>query len=473
MKVSHTQKDRTSNPDSTELAESVESLMDLVTSLRTTEVDELPSFEEVEKRVRDALGRIGRAASAVSLSAYEDEERELVVVNSKSYRRLNQASQGRYIGLDGTFKVQRSLYREVGVHNGPTIVPLELRAGIVEGNLTPLAARAVARLIQAVPSREAYSICKELMVLPVSRSFLESKGKALGCQWEYHHEDGENALIDVLEIPTHTSSVSVAVDRVSVPMEEPRPRPEDLPPEKPPKNPIEVKYRMAYCGVLTLHDSKGVGLACIRYGRMSTKGAAIFLESSLMADLQGVLYARPDLKVVTLADGAPEMQNMLDRIVQDGHVEAQGIDFYHVVEKLAAAIKATDREVKSKLLKWKKMLKKRSTAVRQILVELRTWALDYEEDDIPKGLHEAITYLTNNGDRMQFAEHLAAGLPIASGYVEATCKTLVSMRLKRSGARWKHKGGQAILNLRSLATSDRWDPAMRFLLGTYRQAVSA
>nr|MBA2663198.1 hypothetical protein [Lujinxingiaceae bacterium] len=41
--------------------------------------------------------------------------------------------------------------------------------------------------------------------------------------------------------------------------------------------------------------------------------------------------------------------------------------------------------------------------------------------------------------------------------VEATAKTVVTQRMKRTGSRWKMHGGQTIIRLRTLATSDRWD----------------
>ncbi len=65
----------------------------------------------------------------------------------------------------------------------------------------------------------------------------------------------------------------------------------------------------------------------------------------------------------------------------------------------------------------------------------------------------------------------ARSTPIGSGHVEATCKTLVSTRMKRCGARWKDAGGQAVLSLRSLAKSSRWQPAMDLLLPTWRTPV--
>ena len=63
-------------------------------------------------------------------------------------------------------------------------------------------------------------------------------------------------------------------------------------------------------------------------------------------------------------------------------------------------------------------------------------------------------------------------LPIGSGVVEAACKTLVTQRLKRSGMRWRHAGGQAILTLRALIQSGRFDSAWELLSGTYRREVN-
>ena len=65
-----------------------------------------------------------------------------------------------------------------------------------------------------------------------------------------------------------------------------------------------------------------------------------------------------------------------------------------------------------------------------------------------------------------------AGSKDGSGVVEAACKTLVTQRLKRSGMRWRQAGGQAILTLRALIQSKRFDSAWELLSGTYRRAVT-
>ena len=48
---------------------------------------------------------------------------------------------------------------------------------------------------------------------------------------------------------------------------------------------------------------------------------------------------------------------------------------------------------------------------------------------------------------------------------------MVTQRLKRSGMRWRRPGGQAILTLRALVQSSRFDQAWALLSETYRQEV--
>src|SRR3990172_1987488 len=83
-----------------------------------------------------------------------------------------------------------------------------------------------------------------------------------------------------------------------------------------------------------------------------------------------------------------------------------------------------------------------------------------------------LTYFRNQRPRMNYPEYLRQNLPIASGVVEAACKTLVTQRLKRSGMAWTVAGGQAILTFRSLIQSERWSPAWNLLAAEFRQTIT-
>ena len=72
---------------------------------------------------------------------------------------------------------------------------------------------------------------------------------------------------------------------------------------------------------------------------------------------------------------------------------------------------------------------------------------------------------------MHYAEAQAQNRPIGSGVVEAACKTLATQRMKRSGMRSRHRGGQAILTFRALHQSERFERAWKLLSGTYKRTV--
>jgi len=289
---------------------------------------------------------------------------------------------------------------------------------------------------------------------------------AVGRAWDDYAPDVQIELMETAEIPEHAASVSVSVDRVSLPMAEDRPvTPRDR--ERGVEKPISVELRMAYCAVWTLHDAQGEPLHSVRYAHIPHWGSEM-IEAALYDDLNVLLGKRPDLKVVTLADGAPEMQNILDRVVQAPgvKVDAQMVDFWHVTEKLAAAARATNQPVKSTIHRFAHQLLNDDHGIDDIEYELLGWA-EKMGDVLPDGLYDALTYLDNQRGRLRYASARAAGLPIGSGHVEATCKTIVSVRFKRAGARWRPGGAQPFLRLRALATSSRWKPAMKLLTSSY------
>ena len=63
-------------------------------------------------------------------------------------------------------------------------------------------------------------------------------------------------------------------------------------------------------------------------------------------------------------------------------------------------------------------------------------------------LKSLITYLENQDDRLAYDRFRDEGFDIGSGRVEAACKHVVAVRMKRSGMRWSKRGSQNVLSLR-------------------------
>lgn len=74
-----------------------------------------------------------------------------------------------------------------------------------------------------------------------------------------------------------------------------------------------------------------------------------------------------------------------------------------------------------------------------------------------KQLEQVITYLDNNQKYMHYDYYLDCGYPIGSGVVEGACRHLVKDRMEGTGMRWRTKGAQSILDLRSVFLNDDWE----------------
>jgi hypothetical protein len=456
-----------------EWAEAVKKFVERVESAKPeTQGGRAVDYAVFERAVEKSAAELEKEAHRGLLQGL-DIDAEHVLIRGKPHTRVGR-HEGSYQTKAGAVTVERSLYREDGKRNGPTVDAVSLRAGTVGAGWLPDAAKAMAFLLQQGTSREAEKTAQQMGRLPYSRSSFEDVGHAVGALYEVLHAEIEDALIKKYSVPKDAKSVSVGLDRVSVPMEEPKKRPRGRPRKDAPKNPVNRNFRMAYVGTVTLNDQKGEALHTIRYGRMP-QGDAAGLCEGMGADVASLLAKRPDLKVQLLADGAAEMRNLMIAEVNEeklGRQVYELVDFGHLLEKLAAAASVifggASREV---LARWKLRLLNTHGAVWQIQTELLESGQEYEQVGEKQPVHEAITYLENNGERMNYAEAREQGLPIGSGNTEATCKSLFEIRFKRCGSRWKEPTGAHVVHLRALALSDRWDDGVGRALDELRAPV--
>lgn len=456
-----------------DLAESMQSLVDAtVVAARSSSGGRAVDYAETERAIADRTAAVERAAHAEVLRSL-DVDAPRIRVRGELFARLGREP-GTYRTMAGESVVERAVYRQVGVRSGPILDPIAIRIGAYGRGWLPLTAQCMSHDVQRGPSREAEAAARQTSRFPYSRASFERVAHMVGEHWLREHADIEDQLTQEFDMPAEAVAMSAALDRVSVPMEEAAKRPVGRPRMDAPERPVERNFRMAYCATITLHDAQGESLHTLRYACMPDSNVDLWC-AEIANEAHRLLKQRPDLRIKLLSDGAPEMCNLLESnfpAAAFGKVE-QGIDFWHVIEKLAPAAELLfgADHAEPELHRWRVRLRSANSAAEEILAELRDSGLENKQRDSKRPVHEAITYFENHAERMRFARSLRLGLPIGSGAVEATCKTLVGVRMKRAGSRWKTTTGEHILRLRALALSDRWETAMPKLHATRRTAV--
>lgn len=430
-------------------------------------------YAQIEREVGERTAEVERAAHQHILSGL-DVDAPTVVIEGRVHTRVHR-DDGRYYTPAGDVVVTRSLYR--AARNGKVVDPISLRTGAIDGGWLPDTAAAMAHLLQQGPSREAEVTAQRLGRLPYSRCSFERIGHAVGELYGKNKTAIDDALIVALDIPPKAAAVSVGLDRVSLPMEEPRARPVGRPRKDAAKRPVQRVYRMAYCATITFHDETGAALHTIRQGAVPSVDP-VDLCDRLLADAVAILQQRPDLRVVLLSDGAPEMRTLLRSALDEttlGTKVYELLDFWHLVEKLAPAAQVVygEGEGAEILHRWRMDLLNRNAAPDDILTALRESGREHVHVGEGRPVHDAITYLANHRELLGYPGARRRGLPIGSGATEATCKSLFTVRMKRSGARWKERTARDVIHLRALALSDRWDPALHLTLAPLRKAVRA
>ncbi len=450
---------KTANP-----CHALEQLELMLTRLRQHH-NPIPHFEDYENEVHALFVQAEREVLAHDLASL-DIDAPAIEIKGTCYHRALRCSTT-YLSAVGPIQVARTLYRH---GKERSIVPMELQAGIVEGFWTPRAAKQAIWMVAQMPPGEAKSLLDLMGNMTPSESALAKLPRKFNEQWEQHREPFECLLRESIKVPEEAVTVAASLDGVMLPMKDGKRQ------EKREKNKSEGKQtrgpagcQEASCGTLSFYDVQGERLSTIRMGRMP-ESKKVTLKKSLADLLDEALRQKPELSLVKVADGAKDNWTYLANELPEGH---EIVDFYHAAEHLKKAFDLSygENSAKSreKFTTYRHILKDEPAGVEKVIK-----ALAYQHKQHPRRskLKTELEYFRNNRARMNYAEHLSHNLPIGSGVIEAACKTLVTQRMKCSGMRWRHPGGQGVLTLRSLIQSGLFDNGWKLLAVTYCAKVT-
>jgi hypothetical protein len=390
----------------------------------------LRSMLEGEEIIQQALNLVGVLATQKQLEQFDTDGSAIDVggIRFTSKGQVNNEYQTPY----GAVNLERHVYQTSA--GGTTYCPLEKEARII-GTSTPKLAKMVSNKYSRTSVDDVKTDFKNNHGRNMSKDFIQSMAELVG-SIAIVKEESWSYSIPEIDVPINT--ISIGMDGAMMLIR-------------------EDGYRQAMVGTIALYDKDGERQHSLYVGATPEYGKEKFL-TRMEQEIKNVKKLYPKATYVGIADGAKDNWSFLEK-----QTSIQITDFYHATEYLTGASEVMFSENEEKDRKeWLQEhcheLKHTKNAVVAQLNEFKEFKkknkLSTEDEE---EIDAAISYFTNQGPRMAYADFRSENLPIGSGVTEAACKTIIKQRLCRSGMKWKDRGASIVLSLRCLDKSNRWD----------------
>jgi len=135
----------------------------------------------------------------------------------------------------------------------------------------------------------------------------------------------------------------------------------------------------------------------------------------------------------------------------------QILDWYHASQYLYKiaddAFESGGDDYKSWIEKTKALLW--DGRIEQLIAKCEFFA---NKPVVSEAVHAAVSFYTNNKERMDYARFREEGYFIGSGTIESAAKRLGELRLKEAGARWTRNGAVFTAKARAAWLGEQWMP---------------
>jgi hypothetical protein len=384
---------------------------------------------DAERSLQAALNELGQAVMSELLERYDTEG------EPRTFGNLPHTSKGKtpatYHTLFGPVRLERHTYQSS--LGGRTYCPLEQEARICHDATIALGA-VIAAKHASVSGRELQRDLELSHQLHLSLSYLQDLSTELGQRALGKEEHWSYAPKTPV---SQANAVVIYMDGTCGAI-------------------CNEGYKQIMVGVVEIVDDQAQRLESIYIAQAPEEGKHTFY-ARMDRELNALPKRYGKLLRIGLCDGAPDLQQWLE-----DRSDYCTLDFYHVSEyvtKVAPIYARSAAEQKAWLQETLHELKHHERGAQRLLSKLRRAPPDANRSsEQSKALEDATRYVSNNLERMDYSLNRVLGVPIGSGVVEAACKHVVKHRAGGSGMRWKRKGLQAVLTLRSLYLSTgRWE----------------
>jgi hypothetical protein len=388
------------------------------------------------------------------------------------YTRLTKKTPQNVWTLFGQIRLWRVGYRPTCKSGAPTIFPLALGLGLVQGASPALAERAArllggAGMTQRLTLQRLRQDCGVGWGVKKLRQVTEAVARAVA---EQRPKAQAKKLLELLEQATasrgrHKPVLSVGRDGITLGLRYRR----------------CVLYEVATTGTIAVLDRRGKRLGTVYLAHVPEPG-----QATMSRELSGLLHevlrrwSGPLPRLCYVSDAGDsetkyynEVLSRMEHPVTGEQLEwVRVVDYYHASERIGTMAEQLFGKGR-RALSWTRKMQKwllLSGGVNRVLHSAAALRTMYKlKGKKQKEFKRAYRYLRKRMKYMRYAEYQRVGVPRGSGVTEAGCKTVYTQRLKLSGMRWKKPGAQTVLNLRVLLLSGAWDEAYQGFLNGRKQ----
>ena len=430
---------------------------------------------ELEHQLQDLLREAGRRIVQAVYNRVEPAVTTLpkhVHFEASQYTRLNRKTPQNVWTLFGQIRLHRVGYRPTDKTGDPTIFPVALALGLIQGASPALAERATGLMSDGGMTQQS-----------VLGRLKQNHGVGWGVKklrqvtaWlshemaEQRHQVQVERLLELLQQATasrgrHKPVLSVGRDGITLGM----------------RCQGGSVHEVASCGTVTVLDRRGRRLGTVYLAYVPESGQGTMsqqltrLVKAMLERWQGPL---PRLCYVT--DSGDNETTYYHKVLARMKHPRTGdklewirvADYYHASERLwtlADVLFGKGRRGTSWVRKMQKWLLKPGGVNRVLHSAAALHSQQKLRGNKRTDFQRAYRYLRDRMKYMRYAQYRRLGIPLGSGVTEAGCKTVYTQRLKLSGMRWSKAGAQRILNLRVLRLSGVWDAVYRRVLQAIKQ----
>lgn len=331
--------------------------------------------------------------------------------------------------------------------------PLDGELGLLPGSLTPHLHESLVRLGTWMPFAAAAAMLEALMKARVTEATARRQTQAAGAAWVKVEEQEVERLERQLPLPEPGGDkLLVSVDGAMVPL---------------------VRGEWAEAKTLVIGE---VAEPVLEGGEevVHTRKLSYFsrlADADSFSRLALVETQRRGLesaeRVCAVTDGAQWEQGFIDLHRPDA---VRILDFSHAAQRLSQVGQALWGEGSCEARQWLdgQAHRLKHEGPKQVLAELRLLSEEHPQMEV---LGENLAYLSKREGQMQYPLYQAEGWPIGSGAVESANKLVVEARLKGAGMHWAREHVDAMLGLRNIVCSDRWEEAWPKITAQLQQQV--